>query len=305
MDFGGDNRNCVIAMCGIDGKDSSGSPVCGFFMCVADGRDMLYDGELFSRTPIDMEAPLSEIFSVLSAPRPADHSEEFARWEAALSEFIHSSRIFQSEKNLDDKKSLEHKITYFCTSVLSINAISFLEISEMSKHDLYLAIPSLKRGEETETKYPESQDESKPDEAAEPGVSGMPDVVVACEPVLDPVGGVAISELAKGMAIYCKMKTGSVFYNLMENASPEFDGVVTGDVTAVSVNELGSGTVVLKLSDGVTGAMKAASTVRVKIVAKSNDKPGNAKPPAAEIFFAIAGVVVFLCVMALLLYLLS
>ncbi|MDR3076881.1 MAG: hypothetical protein LBU26_06235 [Synergistaceae bacterium] len=304
MDFGGDNRNCVIATCRIDGKDSSGNSVCGFFMCVTDGRDVLYDGELFSRTPFDMETPLSEMFAVLSAPRPDDRSEEFSRCEAALSDFIRSSRIFQSEKNLDDQKSLEHKITYFCTSVLSINAISFLEISEMSKHDLYLAIPPLKRGEENETERLGPQDESKPGEAGTQG-GGTPDVVVACEPVLDPVGGVAISELAKGTAIYCKMKTGSVFYNLMENASPEFDGIVKGDVTAVSINELGSGTVVLKLSDGVSGAMKAASTVRVKVVAKSNDEPGKAKPPAVEIFFAIAGVVIFLCIMALLLYWLS
>jgi uncharacterized membrane protein YidH (DUF202 family) len=91
----------------------------------------------------------------------------------------------------------------------------------------------------------------------------------------------------------------------MKNASPNFDGTVTGDVAAVSVNELGSATVALKLSDGVTGAMKLAGTARVKVAAKQPERKETHENHSVTIVLAMTGVIFFLCLMALLLHFLA
>jgi len=304
MDIENYNGNCAVATCKINGKDASGAPLYGFFMCVVDSGDLVYDGELFAREPIDTEASLSEILAMMNSPRPEARSEDLAKYESELAALIKTSRMFQSEKSLSDQKALEHKITYFCTSVLSLNAISFLEIDEMSRKDLYLIMPSLNKkegrendGDEDEKAVAATKDESRDGE--------LPDVVVACDPILDPVAGVAVGDIAVGTVVRCKLKEGSVFYNLMANASSGFDGKVTGDVTGVSVSDLGLATVAMKLSEGVTGAMKLAGTVKIKVVSKPEREEAPKKRPGMEIVLAIGGVIVFLCLMALLLHFLT
>jgi hypothetical protein len=304
MGIEGYDGKCVIIKCTINGKDASGGPVYGLFMCVVDSEELLYEGEIFSSSPLDAEASLSEIYALLISPRPDIRVESLSKYEEELGRFIRTSRMFQNEKNLNDPKALEHKITYFCTSTLSLNSISFLEINEMTRGEIYLIIPSLKKNDE-------SDGDDAPEEISlivedgKSGEGGLPDVVVACDPILDPVLGVAVGDLALGTIIRCKLREGSIFYSLMENASPDFDGTVTGDVTAVSVSELGSAVVALKLSEGVTGAMKLAGSVRVKIVSKPAPAVAPHKRPSVEIVLATAGVIVFLCILAALMRFLS
>jgi hypothetical protein len=302
MDSLDQNANCVVVTCRINGKAASGDPVYGFFMCVLDSSELMYDGELFSQEPIGSNVSFSEAFELLNAPRPKQRPDEFAKYESELANFIKASRMFHSEKNLGDPKAQEHKITYFCTSVLALNAISFLEIREMSKRDLYFIMPSLKK---TETPEKEAPPEKSRAAVGQPGEGGVSDIAVACDPVLDPVAGVAVGGLAEGMVVYCRLREGSVFHKLMKNFSPNFDGTVTGDVVAVSVSKLGSATVAMKLSEGVTGAMKLAGTVRVKVAAKQPEADEADKDPLAAVVLATGVVIVFLCLMALLLHLLT
>jgi hypothetical protein len=307
MEFGEFSGKIAVVKCVINGKDANSNPIYGFCMGVTDIRDLLYHGELFSREPIDTEAPLSELYNKIASPRMEGRSEELAKYENGLAEYITSSRLLQGEKKIADPKAMEHKITYFCSSVLGLNAISFLELQEMSIEDLYLIIPALKKNEELS-----DAEEPLEEEPFSDGISigeekkSTPDVVVACDPILDPVSGVSANELAEGDAIFCKLKEGSVVYNLMKNASADFDGIVSGEVSAVQMNDLGSATVALRLTEGVTGAMRMAGSVRVKIV---RDVPQEEIPENnsthIEIALAIAGVVAFLCVMGLMLHFLS
>jgi uncharacterized membrane protein YidH (DUF202 family) len=87
----------------------------------------------------------------------------------------------------------------------------------------------------------------------------------------------------------------------MKKTSPDFDGIVTGDVAAASANEIGSVTVAMRLSDGVTGAMKLIGTARVKIAEKQPQMDEAYPNPGVPIALATAALMLFLCLMALLL----
>jgi hypothetical protein len=299
-----ENTNCVIAKCCIDGHDNSGRRLYGILMCAANSDRVEFAGSKFSTDPIDTEMSLAESFAFLNAPRPEGYPDDMASLETKLVDHVIVTRMFQNRKNLEDPKALEHRITYFCTSALSMNAISFLELTELSPDELYMTLPELKRGGGETGPEPEADPDSQED--AKERDDARPDVVVACDLVLDPINGVAIGELSPGTTIYCKLRPDSVFYSLMESASPDFDGVVKGDVTGVKANDTGSVTLALKLSDGVTGAIRAASTVRVRTAGSSEPSAGaDTKLPGLEMTLAIGGVILFLCLMALLLHFFS
>ncbi|MDR1651431.1 MAG: hypothetical protein LBR87_06565 [Synergistaceae bacterium] len=293
------SRKVSLIKCVIDGKDGSSEPICGLLLGAVDGGSLLFHAEFFSKTPIDTDAPLSEMYMKLTSPRDAG---DMAEYENSLAGFVTSTRLLQSEKCLSDPKAIEHKITYFCSSVLRINAVSFLEIYEMSLGELYLVLPALKKTDEPEGDVSE-EPKTVPDGQDD---SAVTDVAAACDPVLDPVTGVTARDLAGGDFISCRLREGTAIYNLMKSASPGFDGVVTGEVKAVTVGELGSASVALKLSDGVTGVLRIPGSVRVRMARGPADGPGSRKsPPGMEIALAIAGVVAFLCVMGILVRILS
>jgi hypothetical protein len=302
MEYEDKNTNRVVVRCRIEAKEASGEAIHGFYMCVAGAGNIEYDGALFSRELIDTEAPFSELYAMLEAPGPEEYRDELEKYGNALKDYVKTSRLFQSEKNLNDAKALEHKITYFFMSAMSLNVISFLELTPMSQSELYLTIPSLKRKEEPDI----GEDQSEWAEEAENGEPrgfSPTDVAVSCDPVLDPVTGVPVSELSVGDTICCKLREDSVFFGLMLKASPDFNGTVSGDVTSVHVNEIGSAVVSLKLSDGVAGVLKLTGTVRIKTLSrKEMSETVEAKISfRPDVLLAIAGMAFFLFVMWLLL----
>jgi hypothetical protein len=306
MEYGDKNTNRVVVKCRIEAKEASGEAVHGFYMCVTDTRDVEYAGALFSRDAIDTEAPVSALYAMLEAQGPDEHRDEMAKYENGLKDFVKASKLFQGAKNLEDPKTLEHKITYFCTSVMSLNAISFLELTTMSSDELYLAIPSLKHKDMPGN----SEEKDHAEERAANGEtrdSASSDVAIACDPVLDPVAGVSAGELSVGDTICCKLREDSVFFNLIGKISPDFSGVVSGDIIEIHVNELGSAVVSLKLSDGVAGVLKLAGTVRIKTLSRreSSKTAGIKFPLRIDVMLAVSGMAFFLFVMWILLHILG
>jgi hypothetical protein len=229
------NTNRVVIKCRIEAKEASGEAIHGFYMCVTDACDIEYDGALFSRGAIDTEASLSTLYAMLEAPAQGIRREEMKKYENGLKDYLRTSKLFQNDKNLEDPKALEHKITYFCTSVMALNAISFLELTMMSQDELYLSIPLLKR----EGKHESGEEHIEQGEHAENGETegpARPDVVIACDPVLDPVAGAPAGELSVGDSICCKLREDSVFFDLIGKMSPDFDGIVSGEIAAIHVN---------------------------------------------------------------------
>jgi hypothetical protein len=90
-----------------------------------------------------------------------------------------------------------------------------------------------------------------------------------------------------------------VFFGFMAKVLPDFNGIVSGDITAIHVNEIGSAIVSLKLSDGVSGVLKLAGTVRVKALPrKEQSEAARTKfHLRTEVLLAVSGMAVFLFVM--------
>jgi hypothetical protein len=78
---------------------------------------------------------------------------------------------------------------------------------------------------------------------------------------------------------------------------------VSGEITAVKVNALGSAVISLKLSDGVAGILKLAGNVRIKVVSRkeSSETAGKKSLFRLDVILAVAGMAVFLFVMWILL----
>ncbi|MDR3164588.1 MAG: hypothetical protein LBU13_03335 [Synergistaceae bacterium] len=300
MEYDDKSTNCVVVTCRVEAKEALGGVMHGFYMCAMDSWDIKYDGALFSRDPIDTEAPFASLYAMLEAPR-AEGREEMERYENGLKDYVRTSRLLQGWKNLSDPKGLEHKVTYFCTSVMSLNVISFLEVTEMSQDEFYLVIPSLEyKNKQENSEKPAEEGETSADESQD---AVVPDVVISCDPVLDPVLGVAVGELSVGDIICCKLREDSVFFDLMVNALPNFNGVISGDIIAIQASEMGSIVISLKLSDGVVGAIKLAESVRLKVLSRKALSETNVRKSLLrfDALLAIAGIVVFLFMMWLLL----
>ena len=295
-----DDKSCIVIRCRIDGKDSSGTEIYGISINVVYDLMLIYNKTLFSGEKFDDSLTLRDMAAIVNSSSQENRPESLTSLESSLDDYVITSRLFQNDKNLDDPKAMEHKITYFCTTVMSLNAITFLEMDWMSRSELRKIIPSI--APDGESGEDDEDDEPSDGEGEDDGGEGLSNVAIACDPVLDPVIGVPVNELSVGAVICCKLREGSVFYNVMEKVSPDFDGIVTGDVIGVSVNELGTATIAVKLSDDVTGAMKAASAVRVRMAVKSDEESASPKSFRAEVALAAAGVVLFLCLLAILLY---
>ena len=294
------DKTCLVITCRIDGKDSSGIGLYGVLISVVNSGALLFSGVFFSRERIDDSFSIAEMIALINSQHTEERAEELMNIESTLDDFVRTSQLFLSDKNLSDPKSLEHKITYFCTTVMLLNAITFVNVLSMAKSELREIIPSLKdyEDEDEDEEIPLSVDGGDAEDV-------LPEVAIRCEPVLDPVNGIPVGSINVGTMIYCKMKEDSAYYNLMAKVSPDFDGIVAGDVAGVRVNELGSATVVVRLSEGVTGAFKVATSIRLKLVEKSAAGSSKSNRFAIEIIFGVAGVIFFLCLMAILLHYLT
>ncbi|MDR1471831.1 MAG: hypothetical protein LBS75_04840 [Synergistaceae bacterium] len=291
-----------MAKCVIDGKDASGDSVFGALVAVIGSGSVELAGVRFSGGRLDKDTPWAGLLRLVSAQRPVGHPERFRKLEGQMRDFVFNSGILRGGEKLNDLRSIEREISYFCSSSLGIKAIAFLELMDADKASLDELIPALSKPGGDEAEHAGGGLDDSREEDAPRGT----DVFVRCEPALDPVSGVAASELEKGFDVRCRLPEDSVFYKLMTGASRDFDGTVSGEVIDVHVGEDGETVVALKLSDDVSGAFRVPSRVRVKMASAAVPPRGfKLKVPGIQMVLATAAVAAFLCVMWILLRALS
>jgi hypothetical protein len=200
-----------------------------------------------------------------------------------------------------------------------LKAVSLMECYEASESDLDLfakeggpataySTGGAKPAEEDEDAAGDEPAADETGAAAEP--KNKEDIAIRCEPILDPVKGLAMNELTVGDSVMTRLPADSVFFKLMARNIAGFDGVIAANVTGILQNELGTATISLALSDGIMGVMKLSGKVRVKTAgatAEAKRKPGPHSPleiPPGAVFGA-AGIVVFLSLLAMLFYILK
>jgi hypothetical protein len=289
-------KKYIFAKGFVHGREVSLNPVYGVFVCVSTSQETKYVSVLFSRELVGENASLDELISKLNEKWQADKEESLARYESELAEYIKTNSVFQVEPNMLDTRVLEHKISHFCTESLQINAITVLEVTLLEDEALQALLPSISES---------TEDKPGDDAGLEEERAGSLDemmIYISCDPVLDPVSGIAAGEIEPGDSIYCMLPKESSFYKLLQNNSKNFDGMIVCDVVGARVNELGSAVIALSLADGVSGTLKLSGSVRVKLKSKGLSKKAKRNMTRMDVAFAIAGIVLFLCAMGVIMY---
>lgn len=301
----------TIAKGFIDGKDKDARPIYGLFIAVAFGKELVYFAERFSCDVIDRNISWAEMVGMLNAAPDESREENLARYEKELHQYVEMSRLFQSESGVLDAKDIEHKITYFCSDILGINAITFVELTALAKDDLVSLMPFLKMdgsdaaGSDAREGNGDAEEEHFFGEET-PHKERKRDLFVSCEPVLDQVKGIAVSDLSVGSSVSCRLPHESVYYKFFKGRFPDFDGVITGEVTGIKVSEDAPAVVALDLADGIAGIMKISGKVRIALAEKhAAEAMENNSARSVELILAGASVILFLCLLGVLLYILS
>jgi hypothetical protein len=250
----------------INGHEKNSVPVNALFLGVS-GTNLRFLKTRFTRDPIEMDIPSSEMTALLDAPRkPAEDDSEgnadlLQRYEERMYNFIKSERIFIAEKRSLDAKAIERAITHFCAGDLEISAITFVEVTGASAEDVLAMIPGL--NEKTDKSNDGAEEEDGEGNQAETG-GNTEEIFIECNVVIDPVAGLPASKLRAGQEIRCRLPEKSPFYEICKSNLPDFDGVVSGKVTGVKTNEFGNSVISISLADGITGVMKVQGNVWIK-----------------------------------------
>jgi hypothetical protein len=304
-------QNYMIVQGYIDAKDDRGQTINGTFLMVASRRDLKYTSVLFGQNGMDKDSSWSDLLALHEKMHSvADRDPMLIHHEEELKKYFETSLVITGvAKNLNTKPA-EQAVSRFCLDYLKLKAVCFVNYVNASQEDLKLF----------EREEPVSDTGSADfDAPAGDSVSAAveerkteKELFVQCDPVLDPIGGVAMNELSPGDYIRGKLSSNSVIYKLLAKNNRSFDGTITAKVSGILVNELGTATVSLDLSDGVSGVMKISGKVRVKMALNPDLANGTARgkrrsapvnlPP--EVAFIGAGAIVVVSALFLLYYVL-
>jgi hypothetical protein len=258
----------------IDAKDDRGRNIYGTFVSLVTRRDIIFTSAHFEHLEMDKSTPWKVLLSIHEeAQRDINRDPLLLHHEDELHKFLESSLVLTNvAKNLNSKPA-EQAISRFCLDDLKLKTVCFVSFSKADDEDVAFfkkeepvsAPPAPQVTEENPSQAPEQRQQTLRQEESK-------DLLVRCEPILDPISGVAMNGLREGDNVFCRLSADSVIYKLLEKNNPRFDGVVTAKVSGIFMNELGTSTVSLSLSDGIAGFMKLSGKVRVMVV---KDMGGN------------------------------
>ena len=300
----------------IDAKDEKQSSVYGIFLGLASPRDLKYFNTRFSHKQPGKDMPWFDLLSSLNAQRTDEPAEALLSMETRLGEYIDMSRLIQGVAKNRNLKPAEQSISRFCAEQLHLKAVTFAKFEAVGPAEVSRFLDEIAKDQEKKDGQPEETAPAPGDQNSETEDGGgeeAKDLFIKCEPILDPVKGVPISELSVGDLVYGKLPDDSVFLKLFIKRFPNFDGIMTGEVTGIFINELGTATVSLNMSDGISGLMKLSGKVRIKKAEKPQDEKNKNSfelgkaihniPP--EIVFGVAGFFILICFVLLILYIIS
>ena len=315
-------RAYIIVKGYIDAKDERGTPVFGTILSVVSRRELKYLSVMFSRDGSSKSIEWSDLLTLhQNRENEPDRDHTLSRDEDELFKYLaHGSVLNNIAKNYNTKQS-EQAISRFCLDKLQLKAVSLIEFFDASGDAISLfergkgsaadAAPPSGDSPAAEVKSPEDAKtddrEVSPEDANEP--KNKEDLIIRCEPILDPVAGIAMNEINIGEAVMARLPADSVFFKLLSRNIPSFDGVVSASVTGVLINELGTATISLALSDGITGVMKLSGKVKIKVAASTHEQQdaerGGPMEIPAELVFVLAGTILFFCGIAVVYYILQ
>jgi hypothetical protein len=304
----------------IDAKDERGTPIFGTILAVVSRRELKHLSVMFSHDGSSKSMEWSELLILhQNKENEPERNQLLLRDEDELFKYLaHGSVLNNIAKNYNSKQS-EQAISRFCMDKLQLKAVSLIEFFDASGEALSLfergkgsaAASPAAAPPAAEEKSPEpaktDEREVPPNETNEP--KNKEDLIIRCEPILDPVAGVAMNEINIGEVVMAQLPADSVFFKLLSRNIPSFDGVVSASVTGILINELGTATISLALSDGITGVMKLSGKVKIKVAAaahkQQDEEHGGPIEIPVELVFVLAATILFFCGIAVVYYILQ
>jgi hypothetical protein len=308
----------VIVKGYIDAKDDHGRALYGSVLGMVTRREIKYLNVMFSRNESLKTVTWQELLPVLCDKyKESDRDPMIFHHEEELFKYLQRGAVLTAVAKNHNTKQAEQAISRYCLESLHLKAVSLMECFDAAEEDVALFEneggqpgPSSTGGKREEEPEPEEEiaEDAQDDEQSDAAQS-REEILIRCDPVLDPVSGIAANELTIGESVLVKLQQDSVFFKLLSRNIANFDGIVTATVTGILMNELGTSNISLTLSDGVTGLMKMPGKVKIK-VARKQDEPKKKKArmrvelPAGFVF-GMAGVIIFMCAMAAVYYILG
>jgi hypothetical protein len=308
----------VIVKGYIDAKDDHGRALYGSILGMVSRREIKYLNVMFSRNESLKTVGWQDLLSVLcNKYQESDRDPMIFHHEEELFKYLRRGIVLTAVAKNHNTKQAEQSISRYCLGNLHLKAVSLMECFDATEEDIAFfeseggpSGPSSTGGKREEEPKPE-EEAAENEQGAEQSeeTPSKEEIVIRCETVLDPVGGIAANELAIGESVLAKLPQDSVFFKLLSRNIARFDGIITATVTGILMNELGTSTISLALSDGVTGLMKVSGKVKIKIARKQEEpKKKTARTPVelpAGFAFGMAGVVIFIFAMAAVYYILG
>ncbi|MDR3254416.1 MAG: hypothetical protein LBT31_02460 [Synergistaceae bacterium] len=312
MEFG--PQNYVVVQGYIDAKDDRGRVINCAFLSVASRREILYQVVLFGKEGISKEMNWREFMSLHGdITKTRERDPLMVHYEEELNKYLSNSMVLAAvAKNLNAKPA-EQAVSRYCIEHLKLKAVCFVNFFKANDEELAFFRKLRQPLYEAVTQESDEKAEAQTSEdTPEVREKTEKEIFVRCDPVLDPIGGVAMNELAPGDFILGRLSADSVVYKLLAKNNRNFDGTISAQVSGIIVNELGTATVSLLFSDGVAGVMKLSGKVRVKMSAglpkdaARESSAWTAYDPAAfplEYLFAAIGIALAATAIFLLYYL--
>ncbi|MDR1884970.1 MAG: hypothetical protein LBQ56_01755 [Synergistaceae bacterium] len=302
-------QSFIITKGFIDAKDDRGRTMYGTFLGVVSRRDISYLSVMFSREEASKSLNWNELlFLHEEKEKNSARDPLISHYEEELQRYLNTSMVLNNIAKNRNAKQAEQAVSRYCLDGLQFKAVCFIEIYDATESDLkaFVKVPKDKKKEAKPTPDQPGGDDGQSTDGGRKDHSPN-DIFVKCDPILDPVNGVAMNDLKIGDQVLGRLPTNSVFYKVLAKNSPTFEGVVTAKVSGILVNDLGTATVSLDISDGVSGVMKLSGKVRVRLAEAAKPKPfAGARfsisniPP--ELVFTAAGILLFIAGIILVYY---
>jgi hypothetical protein len=296
-----DNDEFLIVKGIVDGKDKTLSAVCGVFVCALSKSKQYHARTRFTRSKLPPQAPLSDVLALIAKERGADEDNLLTYCENALKDYVDINHLFLAWKDEEvDTKAAERKIRDLFSERFEISVMTFLETVKVTESELVEKLPfmedvlELERDQHAKAEAKAKADEEAEDDAAVAAAetedkSG--EIVIRCTPITDPVTGISPLEVSPGDVLICCLPQDSSYYGIFEKNIPGFNGTLPGTVKEAVPKGLDKTSLVLTMSDGVSGIMSVSNSARMKTAAKdkrtSAFRDPNQLSPIASIFVAV------------------
>ena len=224
----------------------------------------------------------------------AEEDRENAETEGTIRTVVHQvvEGIKFAEISGDNPIALQKLETHLNRSVgsaLSGTVNAFVKVESCSTDAFHSFVA--KFNPPAEDSSPPSSPAESPEEGVGEGAGGSlldREIVLVCQPLVDPLRGKAATAVLPGDVILVKIPEDSIFFSMLTKIKKGFfDGVVEAVVTRVDRHSAETVVMETALAENVKGRVPAPNALRVKL--SPSTLPEGGKAPSAPLVWVLVG----------------